>query len=103
MAYIPSNYKVNKHQFDQVYKNLGDITWETLMMMDYAYHHEENEYNNGLSFLTRLAKKLGQFHPEWSLNEFENRIITSDNPTNEFVRVIQEMLSDPSDVAYYGV
>lgn len=105
MAYVSNKYKVSKQQFDQIYKNLGvnDITWETIMMVDYVYHHEEGDYNEGLSLLNRLAKKLGQFHPEWNLEEFRNRVQTNNNPMEEFGRVVQEMLNNPSDVAYYGV
>ena len=106
MAYIPSKYKVTKQQYDQIFKNmqgLEDTTWETLLMADYVYHHEENDYEDGLSFLKRLVDSLGQFHPEWNLEELKNRITTNSNPPMEFARVVQQMLGDREDVEYYQV
>lgn len=106
MAYIPNNYKVTKEQFAEIYKNLGenDATWETLLMADYVFHHQDQDYDGGLSFLARLQKKIGQFHPEWNLQEFYTQIVQSDDLSSEqFVAIVQMMLEDPSDVAYYGV
>lgn len=106
MAYIPDKYKVTKEQFDEIYKNLGenDATWETLLMVDYVFHHQDADYNGGLSFLERLHKKLGKFHPEWDLDEYFNLVEGCKyDSVEQFILIVQDMLADPSDVAYYGV
>lgn len=106
MAYILNKYKVTRAQYEQSFKNmngLSDTTWETLLMADYVYHHEENDYDDGLSFLKRLVDGLGQFHSEWNLEELKNRITTNNNPQMEFARVVEQMLSDREDVEYYQV
>ena len=106
MAYILSKYKVTSEHCDQILKNMNlveDLTWETLLMVDYVYHHEENDYDNGLSFLDRLNRKLGRFHLDWVVNEWKDIIRNSSNPTNEFIRVVSRMLESYSDVMYYGV
>lgn len=105
MAYISNEYKFDKNELDNLLANLGedDATWETLLMVDYAYHNQENEYDGGLSFLDRLSRKLGRFHPNWNVNEWKDSIRNSNNPTDEFIRIVSHMLENHSDVAYYGV
>ena len=105
MAYIPNNYKVTNDQFDQIYNNLGenDATWETLIMADYVCHHNDEDYDDGLTFFDRLQKKIGQFHEDWNIQIFKSMIRQSENPALEYVMIVKNMLADPSDVAYYGV
>lgn len=107
MAYIPSKYKVTNQQYEQINKNLqgvlSRVTWEILLMEDYVLYHEENDYSEGLSFLKRLVEKIGHFHPEWNLEEFQTRIQNSSNSSEQFITIVQSMLSDPEDVAYYFV
>ena len=106
MAYIPNQFKVTKQQFDEIYKNLGenDVTWKTLLMADYAYHHDDADYNDGLSFLDRLHKKLGRFHPEWNIDEYYSLIEGCKyDSVDQYEIIIAEMLADPSDIAYYGL
>lgn len=105
MAYISNEYKFDKNELDNLLANLGEdeATWETLLMVDYAYHNQDNQYDNGLSFLDRLNRKLGRFHPNWTVNEWKDSIRNSNNPTDEFIRIVSNMLENQSDVAYYGV
>lgn len=106
MAYIPNKFKVTKEQFDEIYNSLGenDATWETLLMADYAYHHQDSDYNNGLSFMDRLEKKIGKFHPEWDIGEYYDLVeLCKYDKAEQFASIIQEMLTNPSDVMYYGV
>lgn len=101
MAYIPNEYKVMN-----IPNNMGDnATWKDLLAIDFAYNHETNNYDDGLSFMDRLHEKLGEFHAEWNENIplWKNDIRQADNPCEVYVRIIEHMLSDPGDIMYYGV
>jgi hypothetical protein len=95
MAYVPNNFKI--------YRDDNDPTWETLLMVDYMFHHQDNDYDDGLSFLDRLNHKIGRFHPEWNIEEYKDRIRNSNDPVAKYVHIVSNMLSDPTDVFYYGV
>lgn len=107
MAYVPAQYKVSKERFNEIYNNAVDpssVTWETLLMADYVYHHQDDDYNDGLSFLRRLEKKLGKFHPEWDVDGWCATVDACKyDSAEQFILIVKEMLEDPSDVAYYGL
>lgn len=105
MAYVPINFKVTDVQLNNILNQLGenDPTWETLLMVDYVYHHQENDYEDGLSFLDRLNDKLGEFHPNWNVEGWKQDIRNSETPVILYLETIQNMLSDPEDVFWYGV
>jgi hypothetical protein len=77
--------------------------WSDLLTIDYFYHHHEADYDFGLSFIDRIYKKLGQFHPEWDVIELKNNVIYSNTPVVAYSCVINFMLQDPRDVLYYGI
>ena len=105
MAYIPNNYKVTKEQFAEIYKNLGenDATWETLLMADYVFHHQDQDYDGGLSFFDRLHKKLGRFHYHWDIETYKAWAREGNDPVGSFISTVKYMLKDSNHVAYYGV
>ncbi len=102
--YVEQNYHLTHQELDNHLRNVGDnVSWCDLLMVDYVYHNQEQNYDAGLSFIDRLIRKLGRFHPEWNSDNIKDRIRNANYPQGEYVRVIQEMLNDPSDIAYYGV
>lgn len=105
MSLLPDKYKVSKDDLDSILNDLGDRepTWYHLLMTDYVYHHRDYDYNNGLSFIDRLMKKLGPLHPEWNISDLYDGVLYSGNVMNAYVNTIEYMLSDHSDICYYGI
>jgi hypothetical protein len=80
-----------------------DITPEVLLMIDYAYHNTDNDYDDGLSFLNRLYTKLSEpFHLQWNLPNLKQFIRSSNDPPQMFLDVLNEILTDEM-ILYYGV
>jgi hypothetical protein len=80
-----------------------DITPEVLLMIDYAYHNTEDDYDDGLSFLNRLQAKLSRVFPiQWNIQNLKKFIRESNNPSQMFVDVLNEILTEDM-IAYYGV
>jgi hypothetical protein len=74
-------------------------TWFDLMAIDYAFHHEDIDYDGGLSFIDRLYKKLKSSKPSWNLADLKRRASSLET----YHRIISAMLSSQSDIDYYGV
>ena len=103
MAYVSNTCKISENQLNAELSDAGDnVTWAHILMVDYSVHHQDNDYDEGLSFIDRLNKKLGKFH-NWNVNELKLRIKNAQQPVGEYLLVISEMLADPKDVFYYGV
>lgn len=104
MAYLSDEYKMTKDQIDVVLRHVGDnITPEILLMIDYAYHHTDENYDGGLSFLDRLYKKIILYYNiQWVLPNLKDTIRDAANPKKAFVDILNEILED-SMVACYGV
>jgi hypothetical protein len=80
-----------------------DVNPEVLLMIDYAFHNTDNDYDDGLSFLNRLHSKLSEpFHLQWNLPNLKQFIRSSNNPSQTFLDVLNEILSDEM-IVYYGV
>ena len=75
------------------------ITWFDLMAIDYAYHHADNDYANGVSFIDRLVQKLGHNHPFWNIEMLKASV----TDTYSYIQVISGMLKDQNDIDFYGV
>lgn len=104
MAYISDEYKMTKTQVDVVLRHVGDnITPEILLMIDYAYHHTDENYDGGLSFLDRLYKKLILYYDiRWVLPNMKDSIRDAANPKTTFLDILNEILEDGM-VNCYGV
>lgn len=80
-----------------------EVTVETLLMIDYAYHNEDQDYDDGLSFLDRLYKKLSMyFQISWDVEYLKDLLRKSENPSEDFVAVLKEILTDDM-IECYGV
>lgn len=107
MIYVPQDYQVSIPTIDQFLEEVEDENyvpdWEVLLKIDYAYSHQEEHYDGGLSFINRIYEKLRYRHPQWSAIAFRHRIIQADDPQYEYVSVISEMLADEADRIIYGI
>lgn len=104
--YVPTNYQL--HSADDVaafVKTFDKVipVWSDLITLDYFYNNHSTDYDGGLSFIDRLNKKIGQFHPNWDIDGFKKIVRISSNPQSTYVDIIKYMLEDPHDVFYYGI
>ncbi len=80
-----------------------DITPEVLLMIDYAYHNTDDDYDDGLSFLNRLQSKLsGVFPIQWNIQNLKKFVRDSSDPSQMFLDVLNEILTEDM-IAYYGI
>lgn len=78
-----------------------DITPEFLLMIDFAYHNTDNNYDEGLSFLDRLHWKLSTyFDIAWVVENLKSTIRESNTPSATFVDILNEILTDEMVVCY---
>jgi hypothetical protein len=80
-----------------------DVSFEELIKIDYFFHHTDPSYDGGLSFLDRIAAKIGRFHPAWNIENIKQHIRDAENPQLEYILVVSSMFSRPGMIAYYGV
>jgi hypothetical protein len=80
-----------------------DITPEVLLMIDFAYHNGDRNYDGGLSFLDRLYRKLSlYFQIQWNVSNLKDMIKSSNNPSSTFIDVLNEILTNEM-IECYGV
>jgi len=105
MSIVSQNSRKMKSEIRSMLADMQniDITAEFLLMIDYAYHNTDNDYDDGLSFLNRLQSKLsGAFPIQWNIQNLKKFIRESPNPSEMFVDVLNEILTDEM-ITYYGV
>lgn len=107
--FVPVNLRFTQQKLDETMSLLHDennevtdVPYKLLIAVDYIYHHNHNNYDDGLSFLDRLNQKLGQFHPEWNIQEMKQEIEHSLDPQGKYLSTIAKMLSNSADRMYYG-
>lgn len=102
--YIDQLYQLTKDEISELIEKLdNNASWLDLIKIDYAFYHNDPNYDGGLSFLDRIAAKIGRFNPNWNIQEMKQQIRDSDTPTLEYIVTIAEMFEKPSMIAYYGV
>ena len=103
--YVYSDLQVSKSRIDDEINNLGNgiADPKLLLEIDYVYHHQDNDYDGGLSFLDRINKKLGVFHGEWNIQHLKDTIRNAEDQQAEYLRVINWMFQDQRDITYYGL
>lgn len=81
----------------------ADVTPEFLLMVDFAYHNMDSNYEDGLSFLDRLHWKLSKYFPiQWNVQNLKSTVRSSSNPSGTFLDILNEILDD-AKIACYGV
>jgi len=104
--YVSPKFRINtSDQINAFISSLNETqaTWSDLITIDYFYNNHMPDYDYGLSFLDRIHKKIGQFHPEWNIDDLKNSIRYARNPVGVYSDIIQYMFNDPRDVLYYGI
>jgi hypothetical protein len=105
MSAVSFEYRKTKEEINEMleYMNDVDITPEVLLMIDFAYHNTDPDYDRGLSFLDRLHRKLSLYFPiQWNLHNLKFSVRNSKTPSTTFVDILNEILTDDM-VACYGV
>ena len=104
--FISANFAIDEQMLMNAVSEIqqpSDIDWKHLLMADYVYHHQDADYDGGLSFLDRLNKKLGHRHSDWDIDAFKDWIMSHDNIESAYQRIVMEMLENHDDVMYYGL
>lgn len=102
---VAPQYRKTKDEISNMVRQLEivEITPQTLLMIDYAYHNTDDDYDNGLSFLDRLHKKLSKFYPiQWNVPNLKQTVRDAYNPSVMFIDILNEILTDDM-VACYGI
>ena len=102
---IAAEYRKTKSEVTQMLDQMQDcdISPEVLLMIDYAYHNTDYNYDDGLSFLDRLHWKLSMYYPiQWNLPNLKKMIRESNNPCSTFIDILNELLTEDM-IACYGV
>ena len=105
MEIVAPKYRKTKTEVMAMYDNLGDddITPELLLMIDYAFHNTDEDYDDGLSFLNRLYDALRvEFKLKWNVDNLRITIRNSSTPSTTFVDILNELLT-PDMVDVYGL
>lgn len=107
--YIPIEYRVAEQQMQEEVRDLEaqnyefeDVPIDLLIKIDWVYHHHENNYDGGLSFLDRLNNKIGQFL-NVNIDNLKLQIRSANDPQNEYRNVVHNLLRNREDRMYYGL
>jgi hypothetical protein len=109
MLYVPEFILAQKEFIEDNLECVNEVSqtnslnYMIMIIIDHIYHHNEEDYDGGLSFLDRLNKKLGEFHPEWNIEEYKNDIRNAQCPELRYIDIIEMMLEKEDDRMYYGV
>lgn len=106
MAIVAPEYRKTKEEIDSIlnqYQDNDEISAELLLMIDFAYHNTDRNYDHGLSFLDRLHNKLSIYFPiQWNVQNLKLTIRSSNNPSGTFVDILNEILTRDM-INCYGV
>ena len=103
IRYVPAAFCVDKAVVDKAISTLrenDDVPLELIVMIDHAYHNEDENYDGGLSFFDRLEWKLGLFFElGWTAEELKSMV--RDAP-EDYMRILGSVL-DAEKIDVYGV
>lgn len=84
-------------------EDMNEITVDTLLMVHYAYHHDDIDFDGGLKLIDKLYYKLGLYYDiYWDVQSIKLFIISSPTPDYDY-RVILNQLLTPEMIQCYGV
>jgi hypothetical protein len=103
---VPEEFQVSKEQLQWL--DFGNtITWRELLMIDYFEHHNDLDYDEGLSFIDRLYNKLPNVRKQWNTIDTIKNLVTTAFSQKEkqdnYLWVIRLVLINKSDVVSYGL
>ena len=104
--YVPQGLRLSIQQVSEKIANMEEgelIHAKRFIEIDYAYHHQDADYNGGLSLIDRIFDKIGHFHPHWNVIEMKQSIMTADDRENAYVDQIIAMFDRPGMKEYYGL
>lgn len=102
---VSLEFRKTKDEIVDVIRGVQDteITPEILLMIDYAFHNTDDNYDHGLSFLDRLHKKLSKyFDLQWNIPNLKDMIRSSTYPCMTYLDILNEILTDKM-IMVYGV
>jgi len=107
MTYILDVLKLSEDKMEEMlnYKYLADvnITSNDLISIDYKYHCNDENYDNGLSFIDRLHKKLSIYYTlDWEIGELKDYIYHARDEKHTYAYVVNEILTQEM-INCYGV
>lgn len=105
MAIVLAQHRKTKDEVKDMLANMQeiDINAEVLLMIDYAFHNTDEDYDEGLSFLDRLYSKLRIYFPiQWNVRNLKKFVNDSNNPAQMLIDILNEILTDDM-IALYGV
>ena len=105
MAIVSAEYRKTKDEVLEMLKNMQDIdiTPEVLLMVDFAFHNTDPNYDHGLSFLDRLHTKLSMYYQiDWNVDNLKLTIRNANDPAGMYIDILNEILEDDM-IACYGV
>lgn len=103
MEIVAPQYRKTKAEVEILIEELHDneFTPAVLLMVDYAYHNTDDDYDDGLSFLDRLYNQLSQhFDIRWNVDNMKRMIRASDHPSVTFLDVLNEILTADMVMCY---
>lgn len=100
---VAPEHRKTKAEMDDIINNAQNITAEILLMIDYAYHNTDQNYDAGLSFLDRLHWKLSMyFDVHWHPQNLKDIVRHSANPAETFLQLLNTILTQQM-IDCYGV
>ncbi len=106
MEIVAPQYRKTIEEVHRMVNNMPDdynVSPAELLMIDFAYHNSDVDYDDGLSFLDRLYSKLGHhFDIRWNIANLKLMIRGSKTPSITFVDVLNELLTQDM-IEFYGI
>ena len=97
--FVPEKLRKTKEEMDVEIASEHTSNPDLLIMIDYVFHHEDEDYDGGLSFFDRLHAKLSRFYTLFWEPESLKKTIHSEEV---YVAVVHSIL-DLQKVNVYGV
>lgn len=105
--YIKENHRIDIPEVYETLDRMEDgeqVSVNMLVMIHYAFHQYDTDFDGGLNFLDRLHHKLAPYFEEimWDLDGIKDIIRTSPKPEEAYYEILEQMLT-PEMIAFYGI
>lgn len=106
MAYINKTLRKSIQEVSDILEEMDDmneVTLDTLLMIHYAYHHDDTDFDGGLNFIDKLYHKLGLYYDiYWDVESIKNFIRSSPDPQYDYHSILKQLLTSGM-IHCYGV